>query len=148
MENPEIISNKSEVNAISFNLNNGGLKYTNGQLKLLQLFNNKILSKEPVTKDEIISVYFDYGAQWNRIYLHSDFGIPEWVERKIWNEKGVSIHYKEYIKWRGYCPYMIMRPTIMWFKNNIGALVLKGALVAIPVLQIGDDALKCLDNKK
>lgn len=42
--------------------------------------------------------------------------------------------------------YFLTGTVLPWFRQNIGSLVLKGALIAIPVLDIGQDALKAIDK--
>ena len=127
------IAIKTEVLAVGFERTTG-LRFTNAQLLLLSLINDKMRNKEPLKIDDVRVIFakcirsgpvreFCY---YNGIHGYHDF------------KNGLAF-LKEFptrYDWR------IMNS---WLPRNLGALVLKGALVTIPVMQFGEDALKGLD---
>lgn len=109
--------------------------FTNGQLLLLHILNEKMRNKEPFTIEDARYIFAKAKKRGKQsCYVGKDHG---WVMTEF--DSGIEL-----LKVRpDYYDYD-MKP---WLKINLGALMMKGVLVAIPVIQLGDDALKGLDHE-
>lgn len=120
------------INSVAFLSKN--IRFTYAQLKLIQLCNKNLASKEVITYQEM-----------RRFWLNNvmtDRWVNEWnVYRTVKLSKSEIITYFDKDD-----TYFLTGTVLPWFRQNIGSLVLKGALIAIPVLDIGQDALKAIDK--
>lgn len=76
-----------------------------------------------ITRDDIINCYIDY-----KLNGRESFSIREWnyqLQREVLNEYNRNTFMKR-----------LWKPTaIQWFKNNLGAAIIKGRILAIPVIE-------------
>lgn len=97
-------------------------RLTHGQKLLLDLIMKHIESNTPITRDDIGEVY---GQAMGVKELH-DYGRDEngqWGYRRM----QIDVRQDKYRKkWR----------SLQWFKNNIGACILKGKLIVIPAIEL------------
>jgi hypothetical protein len=98
-------------------------KITDGQKRILNLLNENIKSGEPITMNQIIDIYF-----------------------QTVSDNGDTIRIRYNLGWeqKTYCKYAdkndpeIRIKAINWFKNNLGSCIIKGRLLAIPIIEIED----------
>lgn len=111
------------------------LSFTQGQIKLVELCNQKLKSKEAITFQEL-----------RRLWLHYVLSDKQVIEFS-WLKEG-DMTREEYIAhFDREDTYYLSYQVLNWCKMNIGALVLKGALIAIPVINIDESIIKSLENK-
>lgn len=93
-------------------------KLTNGQKKLLSLLHEKINSSQVIERDDIVQLYIDamcrnsQKMKWNYELQRK---IPKEVTKDTW--------------W-------IRTEALSWFKSNLGACIIKGKLLVIPIIDI------------
>lgn len=117
----------SNITPASFITNN---KEDSLQIKLiLHLLKNSIKNGIPITLEDIRNTHAEYamlsrrnGSGWN------------WFI----NEKGEKIWRQAKSKEEWVNSYSTSRLSILWFKNNLGAAILKGRILAIPVIEINE----------
>ncbi len=91
---------------------------TFGQKKLLKLLNDKIKSQEVIYSEDIQRLYMEVNCP-DGTYKGMDYRTGCHVTKEA---KFGSWHIKSY--------------SMQWFRNNLGSCILKGKLLAIPVIQI------------
>lgn len=102
---------------------------TNGQIALLKVMNTRISEGRPLTMEDVKDVYLEYVCNgvnfWdrdNRIYVLF-YNIDE---------------IKDAIKDKRYSTWDFPNTIRQWLKNNLGSMVLKNMLIAIPVIDISE----------
>ena len=121
------IAVQSDLQAASFS---SGLTKAELQIKLVfKLLSYSIKEKKAITKNDIIECYLDY-------IFHGDEDI---IYRKALDWKqynpdmtGNVTRYTIREKHNWYCE----RSALEWFKKNLGAAILKGKLLVIPIIEI------------
>lgn len=105
-------------------------RLTKGQSTLLQLIIEKIDDSKPITFNEAKEIYLSKVCQIMRE------GVPMYYEHyahKTVKENGE-------IEWKGdFIPitdYQLTQYVLHWLVSNIGALVLKGHLKVIPMIEV------------
>jgi hypothetical protein len=102
-------------------------RMTERQVALLALLNKGITEKRPVTREEIINFYVEWsypdGQIWENYVESNPTGGYHYKRRKV----PLDLYRHR---------YTINPAAIQWFKSNLGACILKGKLLAIPVIEI------------
>lgn len=97
------------------------LVFKRGQKELYELICKNLAANKPITYEEARSIYFSKGCN-----VMQD-GWPHWTfydyETKTWHHRPWS---EEAVKYN----------TFNWLTNNIGRLVVKGALRIIPQIEL------------
>lgn len=100
------------------------------QVKLIvELINDSIKNEKPITLDNIRNAHAEYSMNAKRNgtgygwHTNAD-GKKQW-RRSISKDEWLNCHC---------CPSL----SITWFKNNLGAAIMKGRLLAIPVIDIDE----------
>lgn len=105
-------------------------RMTERQLALLALLNKGITEKRPITREEIIEFYIEWSYPTREIW--ESFLEPIIGENGItgynWRRRKVSLDRDRHRS-------IINPAAIQWFKSNLGACILKGKLLAIPVIE-------------
>ena len=112
-------------NFTPINFDNSQVKMTKGQKNLLKMLSNALETNTPISREDIFNC-------WAKQYPNKQ-SIRE-VSKFDWeNNKWVYNHVKYKIEWEnGYDK----TTSMAWFKNNLGSCILKGKLLAIPVINI------------
>ena len=99
------------------------IKLTEAQIQLLIFLKERIKSNLPINKDDILEFYLKYvkkkegeneakqkwnGTEWYYVTVYTTF-------RSKWNIKTQAIN---------------------WFKNNLGAVIIKGKILIIPTIEL------------
>ena len=122
----------SELSAASFIDIKDNLSY--GQRNLLQLLKEKISSNTAITKSDIIDCYI-----------------------KSCSKDGKTIRYRYNLSQKYgsiVCRYFtkedkeILRFAKSWFQNNLGACILKGKLLVIPIIDINEEENNSTGNEQ
>lgn len=105
-------------------------RLTVGQKKLLALMQNKISSNTPITLEDIKDTYYD--AVNRNGYMNWHVWETGYRQRQISKEQfKLNCWSKE--------------KSIQWFKSNLGACILKGKLLVIPIIEIEETPRKQLN---
>lgn len=89
-------------------------KLTTGQKMLIELLSQKIKDKQPIKQRDIVDLYF-----------------------KIFSKDGVWITVYFYFKHDvDKNNYYAKAKALSWFKSNLGSCIIKGKLLAIPIIEI------------
>jgi hypothetical protein len=103
---------------------------TQGQFALVNFLKTKVEKGEIITRDDIVDFYIANvkGSEYYKVYGLKPHSNPEY--------RHSVIDYDNYSvkKWRD--KYNIKTTALMWFRNNLGSCILKGKLLAIPVIEI------------
>ncbi len=112
----------SDLKPVSFIAHKEEIKLTSGQALLLKLMKDKLSAGEAITIDDIKSCYYEH---FNRDgYLnHYNF---------FTTERMIKISKEEFINER----YWSRSTSMQWFKSNLGACIIKGKLLVIPIIEI------------
>lgn len=119
-----VIQNTTQ--AVSFS----GIKdrLTLGQKNLIKLFVEKLKAQQPITKFDITKCYIDslypqrHVRKWNN-YSDYDSVLKQWSGGYYID---VADENKEH--WQ--------MAAMQWFKLNIGSCIIKGKIIAIPIIEI------------
>jgi len=98
-------------------------KLTNGQLALLALMKRKIKANEVITKDDVKDIYVKH-VQRNKHVDYKFISTSKDGSSKYVTEKCV------------YTEAYNLTVSEQWFRINLGSLILKAKLIAIPVIDI------------
>ncbi len=91
---------------------------------IVELLTRKIEAKEPVTIDDIRDIYAEYSMKKNMHRAGFRYEDGKWIKSKTkqeWLDSWCS-------QWR----------AVPWFKQNLGAAILRGRLLAIPVIDLNE----------
>lgn len=119
----ELEQTNSVLPSVSFNTD--GPKLTGGQTRILIFLKERLQNKKPVTRECIL-----------RLYIDCKFVVKD-------GTIGMRGFYRNKYDWHNKFPielalqrYDIKSGGLQWFKNNLGACIIKGKLIAIPVIEI------------
>lgn len=98
-------------------------KLTDGQKWLLELLSTRIKEKQPITKEDIIEVYFKTCAKNGTIRYREGL-----TSRLDWRQVNCMQLTKE--------DKFAEKLAVMWFQNNLGRCITKGKLLVIPIIEI------------
>lgn len=123
------ISKVSELKPASFD-NSAVIKLTDAQSSLISLLKKKAVKMEAITRDELLDFYIKNvkGSENYRVYGRKPHPNPE-IPYMIPDYDNYTDR-----QWREY--WNIRALAITWFKTNLGACILKGKLLAIPVIEL------------
>lgn len=133
----EALSTSAPVQALSI-FRHASPNLTGGQMVLMEMLNECYSKGIPITRDHVIRAYFkampENAARIRRIYKCKDN--PEnpngprifWYEERRSDDPEVLDDY-----WEG---HRVNTCAYAWFRNNLGSCIVKGRLVAIPVIEI------------
>ena len=115
------IEKKSNLKPVSFD--NGGRGLTKGQQMLLNLLSEKLKNNEPITKEDVTDLYINVQCPKRRAYRYGQLPDGTWgmMEKDIDNTD-----------------WTMRYSSRQWFKNNLGSCIVKGKLLAIPVIDISE----------
>ncbi|MFT5450594.1 MAG: hypothetical protein ACI9N9_000071 [Enterobacterales bacterium] len=121
---------KSTINtAVSFD-NKSHL--TKAQVALMKLLNDSVKNKSTIDKDVMIDFYINnikqretFKERGRYTYYYDEFNIQKWG----W------VQYINPITKRWRDVYDIDASARNWFKNNLGAVILKGKVLIVPVFE-------------
>lgn len=117
-------------------------KLSNGQSGLYKAIQKAVYQNKPITMDDIVDLYCKF-VRSNYVVARSK-GV--WVlegNREVYKGSKFS-HYDEYDVKKEYknktstWHYTLRALIRQWFVNNIGTLVLKGMLIALPIINVED----------
>lgn len=105
-------------------------KLTANQEKLMELLVECLKTGEPVTIDRIISTYRKCKGWYNQAET-------ERVSRYTRGEDGVWVWRTEEVPWddERARPQLEFR-AMCWFRSNLGSCIVRGRLIAIPVIDV------------
>lgn len=122
------VSKISELKPASFE---GKDRLTREQRKLLELLKEKIHSNLPITRNDILEFYItnikksptykNYARKWDAQYRGYSTDFNDY-DIRFWKDK-----------------YGIMTLALQWFKNNLGAVIIKGKVLIIPVIELNEN---------
>lgn len=98
---------------------------TNLVIKLLQ---KSIEAKSPVTLNDIIDCYLDFVFRNGSSVERSSYRVTNWQERD--RRQYFTREELKAKKW------YIEDESLNWFKKNLGAAIIKGKILAIPIIEI------------
>lgn len=106
------------------------VKMTDPQKALVAFLKNKANSNEMITRADILDFYITHvrGGEYFKIYGQKPHPDPRYTHT-IYDFSNWT-----WGKWRD--QYNISSCAVTWFKNNLGSCILKGKLLAIPVIEI------------
>ncbi len=114
------LAKKSEIKPVSFDRSLRGV--THRQTLILKLLSDRLKEGSPVTKADIRDIYArshsEDGFAFVRQYCNID---------GVWGYHKVRVDLRTH--WRGETNAM------QWFKTNLGSCIIKGKLLAIPVIE-------------
>lgn len=125
------LATQSNINAVGIEVMQK--RFTNGQLLLLHTLNAKMETKEPFTIEDARYIFAKTMKRGPQTYVESNGS--SWDTKVAANGIELIKHKPEYFDYS----------MKTWLKLNLGALMMKGALVAVPVIKLGEDALIGLD---
>jgi hypothetical protein len=92
------------------------------------LIKKKISEGHPITQNDILETYLDF------IFKDTDHAERTVYKNHVWGKHPVTrSEYKES------STYSLPRQAAEWFKKNLGAAIIAGKLLAIPVIEIEDN---------
>lgn len=122
--------NGQEISLISIGKTN---HLTDAQRALLELMHDCVKKNKPLDWSKMVLFYSSNvkSAFITRQNTFKKNANGHWVYEEV--EKDiVAIYKKQSYEWSGY-----IRPSIrQWFATNIGSMVLKGSILALPVIEI------------
>lgn len=101
---------------------------TTGQKNLLKLLTDKITKGEVITKQDIVRCYFDTIAINGKVFRERyryEGSYREGTSKRVYFDQEFTVH-----------DWVIQTGAMTWFKLNLGICILKGKLLAIPVIEI------------
>lgn len=98
-------------------------KLSDGQAKILELLKNSIENNKQITTEDIVDLYFS---------IVSKDGVAITIRGNMYS----SQHFYSYNIGKNH--QYTRTKAITWFKQNLGACIIKGRLLAIPVIDIAD----------
>jgi hypothetical protein len=122
---------KQELRAASFS---GGSDRTYVQTKLIiDLLQNSLSQGKAITRDDILNCYLDFVyGQKRSIYKFGGWKWSPYYNREV--ETRVAVDREE-----AKTVYGAKIQAIQWFKSNLGAAILKGKVLAIPVIDLDNN---------
>lgn len=128
------IEKLSNIKSLSIQTTNQLQLLNKGQTGLLKLMSDCIKDDKMLTMDLIVGCYYDnvkkVYIEHNWKYISSD---PKINTREHYtNEYNIK---KEYLKNSFIWKYTLRGRIRSWLINNIGILVLKGKIIAIPIIE-------------
>jgi len=120
---------KKKLQPVSFNVARHNAWGTNAQSALLKKMNACIKSGKRLSYDDVRYIYLLHvvcqGDKKRRVDIYFDKNVVAW---KYWNRKDRPHE------------WVIKERLLQWLRLNIGSMVLKNMLVAIPVIDIDENA--------
>lgn len=118
------ITKISNLTPASFENPNVGL--TKEQGKLLELLKERVHSNTPITRDCILDFYLQNVKKsegYKRHLQKYNHAMQRWeytgeTEVRLWKNE-----------------YNIKSQAVQWFKNNLGAVIIKGKILIIPIIE-------------
>ncbi len=109
------------------------VKMNSAQTALINFIKDKADKGEVITKDDLLDFYVREvkGSEYYKAYGTKPHPNPQYTHQ--------ITDYDNYTLklWR--LEWNIKSQAIQWFKNNLGGCILKGKLLAIPVIEIGEN---------
>jgi hypothetical protein len=121
---------EKQSNLVPASFDRPTVKMTTGQTALLNLLKSKAESKEMISRKDIISFYIEHvkGGDIYKSYGSKPHPNPEYTYRVVdWD----NFTLKRWSDQRN-----ISSQALQWFRQNLGSCILKGKLLAIPVIEI------------
>ncbi len=113
------IVKQSKLSPVSFDSNFGGMRPP--EISVMKLLIRKQLSKEILTKDDVFDLYMEHyapsGYKSKMVYISGG----------NWERKTVSVSIND---------FGMRAKALIWFRNLLGHCIIKGKLLAIPVIDI------------
>jgi hypothetical protein len=101
---------------------------SDGQEHLMKLLVERISNKQPITQEDIVECYFKVASKdGETIRVRGCFGSPYFYCNQL--EKDSSLARSR---------------ANMWFKQNLGACIIKGKLLVIPVIELPNSETKAV----
>jgi len=106
------------------------VRVTDGQNALIAFIKDKAEKGEIITRDNLLDFYIEKvkGSEYYKVYGKKSHPDPNYTH--------MIPDFDNYrlAKWREVSD--IKSQAIQWFKNNLGACILKGKLLAIPIIEV------------
>lgn len=112
-------------------------KITSSNKHILNLLKISLETKRVICREDIYNVYIDWRFGKGALvpFWQSEFKwvYVDYLQRQEWRDQGKKVYLPrmEWIEKRNY-----KACAIAWFKNNLGAVILKGKLIVLPIIEI------------
>lgn len=110
-------------------IGSNGIKLTQNQSNLLTFLKSRIVHNKPITRKCILNFYISY-VKGSEFYASPIYDYVERNGEKIWAWTGKN----KDARWRD--EWNIENQAITWFSSNLGKCILKGKIIALPVIEI------------
>ncbi len=115
------IVKECSLKAVSFEKQKG---LTRGQQAIYDILVKKAIAGEILTRDDMSTVYLSVETRWYRVW---DYRYNGRQDSQVLSKRELMME-----------DYETRRKAIQWFKSNLATCIIKGKIMAIPVIEDSD----------